>query len=92
MYDHTLQLAQWMLDEGIRPGNLVAFYLHNSAHFLMLLYATWAIGASAATINYNLEGQPLMHCLSVTKSKLIIVDSDSGCQQRINESRDKYTT
>lgn len=89
MYDRTLQLAQWMLDEGIRPGDLVALYLHNSAEFIMLLFATFAIGAGPATLNYNLEGQALMHCLSVCNSKLLVVDPDSTCQSRINESRDK---
>lgn len=89
MYNHTLQLAQWMLEEGIKPGDLVALYLHNSAEFLMLLFATWAIGAGTATVNYNLEGGPLLHCLSVCNTKLLIVDADPACQKRIGESKDK---
>ena len=76
-----------MLDEGIRPGDLVAMYLHNSAEFLMIMFATLCIGAGPAMINYNLEGKALMHCLGVCQSKLLIVDEDSGCQQRINNSR-----
>lgn len=73
--------------QGIKPGDLVALYLHNSAEFIMLMFATLCIGAGPAMINYNLEGKALMHCLSVAESKLLIVDPDSGCQQRINESR-----
>ena len=77
-----------MLDEGVQPGDLVAMYLHNSAEFLMIMFATLCIGAGPAMINYNLEGKALMHCLSVCESKLLIVDEDSGCQQRINGSRE----
>ena len=91
MYDHTVQLAGWMYEEGVRPGDLVALYLLNSAEFIMLLFATFAIGASAATINYNLEGQALLHCLSVCNTKLLVGDSDSACQKRLSESRDKIT-
>jgi acyl-CoA synthetase (AMP-forming)/AMP-acid ligase II len=76
-----------MLSEGIGPGDLVALYLHNSAEFIMLMFATLCIGAGSAMINYNLEGKALLHCLDVCQSKLLIVDPDSGCQKRINDSR-----
>jgi len=89
MYDHAIQLAQWMYEEGVRPGDLVAFYLVNSAEFLMLVFATFAIGAAPSLINYNLEGKALLHCISVSNSKLLIADPDKACQQRIEGSRDK---
>jgi acyl-CoA synthetase (AMP-forming)/AMP-acid ligase II len=76
-----------MLDEGVRPGDLVGMYLHNSAEFLMIMFATLAIGAGPAMINYNLEGAALMHCLSVADSKLLIIDADEACQRRIEGSR-----
>jgi acyl-CoA synthetase (AMP-forming)/AMP-acid ligase II len=87
VHEYTLQLAQWMLDQGIRPGDLVSMYLINSAEFLMIMFATLAIGAGPAMINYNLEGKALMHCLAVADSKLLIVDTDEGCQRRIEGSR-----
>lgn len=76
-----------MLEQGIRPGDLVAMYLHNSAEFLMIFFATLCIGAGPALINYNLEGKALMHCLTVAQSKLLIIDEDDGCQKRIADSR-----
>jgi acyl-coenzyme A synthetase/AMP-(fatty) acid ligase len=87
VHDQTLHYAQWMLKQGIRPGDLVAMYLHNSAEFIFIMFATLTIGAGPAFINYNLEGRALMHCLAVCETKLLIVDSDAGCQQRINGSR-----
>lgn len=62
-------------------------YLHNSAEFIMLMFATLCIGAGPALINYNLEGKALMHCLAVCESKLLIADSDAECQRRIEGSR-----
>lgn len=50
-----------MIEEGIKPGDLVAMYLHNSAEFLVIFFATMVIGAGPALINYNLEGKALMH-------------------------------
>lgn len=88
-HDQTARYAQWMIQQGIRPGDLVAMYLHNSAEFLMILYATHAIGAGPALINYNLEGKALLHCLNVASSKLLIVDADQSCQQRIEASRNE---
>lgn len=86
-HDQTAQYAQWMLEQGVRPGDLVAMYLHNSADFLMIMFATLCIGAGPAFINYNLEGKSLMHCLAVCDSKLLIADVDEGCQRRLNASR-----
>lgn len=87
LHDRTAQYAQWLLDEGIRPNDMVALYLHNSAEFLMLMFACLCIGAAPAFINYNLEGKALLHCLSVCEAKLLIIDPDSGCQKRIEGSR-----
>lgn len=87
VHDQTVRYAQWMLDMGIRPGDLLAMYLTNSAEFVMIMFATLCIGAGPAFINYNLEGKALMHCLKVCETKLLIVDVDPACQQRIEGSR-----
>ncbi|KAK5941955.1 hypothetical protein PMZ80_005906 [Knufia obscura] len=86
-HDQTAQYAQWMVEQGIRPGDLVAMYLHNSADFLMIMFATLCIGAGPAFINYNLEGKALMHCLAVCQTKLLIADPDKDCQRRLEGSR-----
>lgn len=83
----VLRWANWMVGQGIKPGDLVAMYLHNSAEFLIIFFATMVIGAGPALINYNLEGKALMHCLAVCKTKLLIVDRDEGCQGRVEGSR-----
>lgn len=87
MYEQTVRYAQWLLDEGIRPGDLVGFYLTNSPEFMMLWFATLCIGAAPAFLNYNLEGKALLHCLKVAETKLVIVDVDPTCTSKIEGSR-----
>lgn len=86
-YEQTIRYAQWLLDQGIRPGDLVAMYMINSPEFMMLMFASLCIGAGPAFINYNLEGKALLHCLAVCESKIIVVDEDAACQSRIEGSR-----
>lgn len=87
LHDETLRIAQWMLEQGARPGELVALYLTNSPHFMFSWFACMAIGAAPAFINYNLEGKALLHCLDVAQTRLLVVDDDAGCQARIEGSR-----
>ncbi|RMZ85964.1 hypothetical protein DV737_g26, partial [Chaetothyriales sp. CBS 132003] len=89
LYEGSVRYATWMLEQGIQPDDLVAVYLINSAEFMMVWFACLCIGAAPAFINYNLEGQGLLHCLAVCESKIIIVDEDEACQRRINGSREQ---
>lgn len=54
---------------------------------MMLWSACLCIGAAPAFINYNLEGKDLLHCLSVCKARVLVVDPDSKCLTRITESQ-----
>lgn len=76
-----------MIEQGVKPGELVAVYLTNSPYFLFVWFACMAVGAAPAFINYNLEGKALLHCLDVCEARLLITDEEAGCQKRINESR-----
>lgn len=87
VHDHAVRYARWLLNEGIQPNDLVAFYLQNSAQFIFLWLATTCIGAGPAFINYNLEGKALLHCTDVCQSKLIVVEDEEGCISRIEASR-----
>lgn len=88
-YDSVNRHAQFLLDNGVSPGDFVASYLMNSPEFMHNLLGTWAIGAAPALINYNLTGDGLIHCLKVATSKILIVDEDEACQQRIQLVRPK---
>lgn len=84
-----MRYAQWLLEQGIKPGEVVSLYLQNSPEYIFWVFAAWCIGASPGLINYSLEGKGLLHCIDVCNSKVLIVDSDSECQRRVSESRDE---
>src|SRR3954451_2316560 len=89
--DQACQYAHFFLSQGVKKGDLVAVYLQNSAEFMAVWVALWSIGCAPAAINYNLSGDALLHCLKISGSKLLLVDEDSGCRERIGESLDAIT-
>jgi acyl-CoA synthetase (AMP-forming)/AMP-acid ligase II len=86
-YDRVHQFSQWFLQQGVKPGDLVAFYLTNSAEFIQAWLGLWAIGASPAMINYNLTGKALIHCLKVSGARLLLVDEDAELVARVEDER-----
>ena len=81
------QYAQWYLSKGVKPHDLVAFYLMNSPDFVFAWLGLWAVGAAPAMINYNLGGKALIHCLKVSGSTLLLVDEDPDLVARIKAVR-----
>lgn len=77
------------MNNGVKPGELVGTYLINSPEFMFNLLGSWAIGTAPALINYNLGGDSLVHCLKVAESKVLIVDSDPECVERIEAQRER---
>ena len=76
-YDTILKYGQWLKTEhGVQPGEIVAMDCMNSPMFVWLWFGLWSIGAKPAFINYNLTGRPLVHCVSVSTSRLLLVDEE----------------
>jgi acyl-CoA synthetase (AMP-forming)/AMP-acid ligase II len=63
---------------GVKPKDLVAFYLQNSPEFIFAWLGLWAIGAAPALINYNLRGDSLMNCLRISGATLLLVDKEKA--------------
>lgn len=88
-YDKSCRWAQFLLDNGVQSGELVGTYLINSPEFMFNMLGSWAIGTAPALINYNLGGDSLVHCLKVAGSKVLVVDSDANCVERIEAQRER---
>jgi acyl-CoA synthetase (AMP-forming)/AMP-acid ligase II len=73
----------------VKPHDYVAFYLNNSPDFIFAWLGLWAIGAAPAMINYNLTGNPLLHCLKVSSAPLLLVDAEPALRHHIEDSKDK---
>jgi acyl-CoA synthetase (AMP-forming)/AMP-acid ligase II len=89
VYDRVNQYARWYLGHGVKPHDIVAFYLHNSPEFMFAWLGLLAIGAAPAMINYNLAGPALIHCLKVPRAKLMLVEDDAQLASRINTVREE---
>ncbi|GAB7363210.1 hypothetical protein MBLNU230_g3492t1 [Neophaeotheca triangularis] len=89
VYAQACRYGQFLLQEGVRPLELCAVYLQNSPEFLMALLGSWSVGSAPALINYNLAGDSLVHCLRLSGSKVLFVDEDAGCRERIEEVRER---
>jgi acyl-CoA synthetase (AMP-forming)/AMP-acid ligase II len=86
-YAQTNRYAQFFLEHGVQPDELAAFYLTNSPEFMLAMMGLWAVGAAPAMINYHLTGDALVHCVRVSGAKIILVDWDNECRQRIEDER-----
>ncbi|CAK4031589.1 very long-chain acyl- synthetase fatty acid transporter like [Lecanosticta acicola] len=88
-YRTVNRFAHFLLENGVRPGDFIGTYLQNSPEHMHGLLGSWAIGSAPAWINYNLGGEGLLHCLKVAGCKVLLVDAEEGCQQRIQDVAEK---
>ncbi|KAI1099799.1 fatty acid transporter [Jackrogersella minutella] len=89
-YYRTNQYAQWFLtDGGVKPGDLVAFFMANSPDFVFAWMGLLAIGAAPALINHNLTKQALLHCLGIAETKLVFADGAPQLLERLDAVRDE---
>jgi citronellyl-CoA synthetase len=65
-YAHALQA------QGLGKGDAVSLFMENRVEFLACLVAAAKLGAITALINTNLSGRSLVHCVSITDSKLCV--------------------
>ncbi|KZF26078.1 very long-chain acyl-CoA synthetase/fatty acid transporter [Xylona heveae TC161] len=76
-YEITLKYGTWLKNKhGIKPREIVAMDFMNSPEFIFLWLGLWSIGAQPAFINYNLGGQPLLHCVRTSTARLLLVDEN----------------
>jgi acyl-CoA synthetase (AMP-forming)/AMP-acid ligase II len=87
-YDRVNQYVQWYLSQGVKPNDLVGFYLQNSPDFIFAWLGLWAVGAAPAMINYNLSGKALLHCLKISGAKMLLVDEEMELRGRIEDVKE----
>ncbi|KAH6024708.1 hypothetical protein HBI83_070450 [Parastagonospora nodorum] len=88
-HDRAIQWAHFFLSQGVKPGDMVATYLMNSADFLVLWLGLFAIGCAPAHLNYNLKGDALLHCLKVADVKIFVVDEEPECAERFADVKER---
>ncbi|KAI0377327.1 fatty acid transporter [Hypomontagnella monticulosa] len=92
-YYRVNQYAQWFLKHGgVKPGDLVAFFMANSPDFIFAWMGLLAIGAAPALINHNLTKQALLHCLGISEAKLVLADGAPQLLERLDAVREELAT
>ena len=69
-YAHTLA------DMGIQRGDTVSVMMENRPDFIAALIGINKLGATPALINTNLREKPLIHCITVTRSKKCLIGAE----------------
>ena len=64
-------------------------YMQNAPEFIFAWIGLWAIGCAPALINWNLGAESLLHCIKISEAKIMLVDAEAGCRERIEKERER---
>lgn len=74
-WQQALDLAWFLHQAGIRPGDRVATLAGNSALAVLLWFAIDLLGATDAPINPAFSGKPLEHAINLVETDLVITEA-----------------
>ena len=57
---------------GLKRGDAVSVMMENRIEYLTTIIGLNKLGVTAALINTNLSGKPLVHCINITNSRMCI--------------------
>lgn len=81
VYGLVLKYATWLkITYAIAPKEVVAMDFMNGPHFIFIWLALWSLGAHPAFLNYNLTGQPLLHCIKISTARIVFIDEEVNHQ------------
>ncbi|MFX1274267.1 MAG: AMP-binding protein [Promethearchaeota archaeon] len=74
MWDMALRFGAFLYDElGIRKGDVVAIDVPNSPNFVICYMGAIGIGAVVAGVNPTYKPMELLHTLTITNAKVLVV-------------------
>lgn len=68
-------VAQYLLDSGVKPGDKVAVIMGNCYEFIVNIFAISKVGAVVVTINNFLKEDELAYIINDSQSKLLFVSA-----------------
>jgi fatty-acyl-CoA synthase len=72
----TSRIAHVLADLGVKTGDTVVLIGKNSPLYLAVTLGISRVGATAALINYHLEGAPLSHAVSTSGARIAIAEPE----------------
>ncbi|MBU6406777.1 MAG: long-chain-acyl-CoA synthetase [Alphaproteobacteria bacterium] len=70
------RFAHWALGQGLTKGDTVALFMTNRPEYIACWLGLAKVGVITGLINTNLAGQPLIHTISISGARHVIVSSD----------------
>ncbi|XP_053388808.1 long-chain fatty acid transport protein 2-like [Mercenaria mercenaria] len=75
MNDQANRVANIAAKWGLKLGECVAIMIENEPSFIWTFLGLQKLGIAVAFINYNINGQPLVHTIRACEAKVLIVGS-----------------
>lgn len=72
--EHSLAAADWLIDQGVVPGDCVLFSCGNSSDLALLYFAAMHAGARIVPVNTQLDARETGHIARSNAPKLILLD------------------
>ncbi len=70
------RVAGWAMAKNCKPGDTVAIFVQNRMEYVALWFGLTKAGVVPALINYQLVGPALAHCINISGSNFLIMDSE----------------
>lgn len=76
-YNAVLRMSYILRNEyGIKKNDVVTMYYMNKPLFIIIWFSLWNLGATPAFLNYNLTSNPLVHCIKIVESRILLLDDE----------------
>ena len=75
-HGHVNAFANWLVAQGVAPGDRIAIAMRNYPEWLLSYWATLSIGATVVGMNAWWTGPEMLYALNDSKPKVIIVDDE----------------
>lgn len=70
------KVANFLISQGIRKGDVVALFMENRPEFLFCAVGIAKVGAVASLLNTSQTGKVLMHSINLVKPKMAIIGEE----------------
>ncbi|XP_053405486.1 long-chain fatty acid transport protein 2-like isoform X2 [Mercenaria mercenaria] len=87
MNDQANRVANIAAKWGLKLGECVAIMIENEPSFIWTFLGLQKLGIAVGLINYNINGQPLVHTIRACEAKVLIVGSTDRIVHSVKEVR-----
>lgn len=74
--EYTNRIANFFKSKGYEKGDVVALFMENRPEYVFMWLGLAKIGVISSLINFNLRLDSLLHCITVSEAKGLILSSD----------------